>query len=324
MDIISTEKIQMLMKSYLHHIGIHISPLGSPTLRITGGEPLISPNVVKKLFEYVLELNSSECDTKFEKIVLDTNGINLKKFYSNNINLFNQLKDMLLIKVSLDSLDTNTLKRIMKKQQQISANKLKSIREAIEQLSKNGFKIEINTVLSMDNVDEIPRIYEYAKKIGLVGIKILSKNSFGGLVAIDENDNIAVEKIKQYMSNLKNSDNFTSEFPYLNYDSGVRMERLIDKITKCKLTFVNHDYKSSSRTYSDFCKTCKYKHKCSTGIMSITMRADGEISFCRHGNSTKNIKQMDELNIDQEVDKLMDAYIRCYHYFEEPKDEGVK
>ena len=64
----------------------------------------------------------------------------------------------------------------------------------------------------------------------------------------------------------------------------------------CTLTIVDHMNKENSitprRTYSEECQFCEYypdsyevqsgiNKPCATGIMSLTMRADGLLRFCR-------------------------------------------
>lgn len=99
---------------------------------------------------------------------------------------------------------------------------------------------------------------------------------------------------------------------------------------ECTLTIVDHhnSYLSITprRTFSDFCLSCKYYpdnakenthiKPCATGIMSLTLRADGLFSPCRlltnHENAI-NISEMKSATIRSKMDELLRKYDRCWH-----------
>lgn len=118
---------------------------------------------------------------------------------------------------------------------------------------------------------------------------------------------------------------------YLNDNTGIKMKRFIaplDNDKKCTLTIVDHSNSPDSitprRTFSNFCNSCKYfleseqvrkgeVKPCATGLMSLTVRADGKLSPCRlcaeeKGKDIRNVEQ-----IEQIVRESLKAFDNCYH-----------
>lgn len=265
-------------------------------IRITGGEPLQYPERVTEILRHA-KLEG------FEKIILCTNGTLLKECYENNSTIWDSVKDVLLLKISLDSMNEETFKKLTGK------DELDSVIRNIELAKQKGFRIELNLVATKDNVGEIEAIYNYAHRIGLVGLKVLTINDFGGRIAqddVEEELNLLIKKMREK--------NYTETGLYVHNNKGIHMKRFIND--GCTLTIVDHLNNMNSvtprRTYSDACKLCRYypesydvkrgKSKpCATGIMSLTMRADGLLSFCRMkykndawlpGNDLKNVKKI--------------------------------
>lgn len=115
---------------------------------------------------------------------------------------------------------------------------------------------------------------------------------------------------------------------YVHNNKGIHMKRFIHD--GCTLTIVDHMNMKNSvtprRTYSNECKVCEYYPEspevrmrenlpCATGIMSLTMRADGLLSSCRMKTddgvclSNKNLEQVKEA-----VCFKMEKFENCYHY----------
>lgn len=174
-----------------------------------------------------------------------------------------------------------------------------------------------------DNVREIETIYDYAYRIGLVGLKVLTINDFGG--RIDSED---VEEELNFLIKRMREKHYVETGLYVHNNKGIHMKRFIHD--GCTLTIVDHMNKENSvtpqRTYSNACKFCEYypesyevrtgKNKpCATGIMSLTMRADGLLSFCRMQDSSetwlidKNLEEVKEM-----VKAQLMKFENCYHY----------
>ncbi|WP_337548617.1 hypothetical protein [Anthropogastromicrobium sp.] len=80
------------------------------------------------------------------------------------------------------------------------------------------------------------------------------------------------------------------------------------------------------RTYSEACQECKYypesaevqtgrNKPCATGIMSLTMRADGMLSFCRMQSDSETYLEGKSLEEVHEMVKIqLKKFENCYHY----------
>ena len=288
-------------------------------VRITGGEPLLYS---ERLIE-VLKHAKSE---RYEKIILCTNAVCLQECYENNKEIWESVKDILLLKISLDSLKKRVFENITK------TDLLEVVMNNIEFAKNKGFNIELNFVATKDNVNEIEDVYNYAYNMGLIGLKVLTINDFGGRIEqedVEEDLNKLIEKIRKK--------HYIETGLYVHNNKGIHMKRFIHD--GCTLTIVDHLNKENSvtprRTYSDACKDCEYypesykvrsgrNKPCATGIMSLTMRADGMLSFCRmrESNSTclngRNLRAIKEL-----LEIQLKKFENCYHYEIGEKNEKI-
>lgn len=207
----------------------------------------------------------------------------LKQSYKLTMATWEKVKDILLLKISLDTLKTTTFKKIT------GVDALQTVLENIVFMKSKGFKIELNFVATKMNVKEIEDAYNYAYSKKLVGLKVLTVNDFGDRIPIDD-----VEKELNELIGKLRKQNYIETGLYVHNNKGIHMKRFIHD--GCTLTIVDHMNKGDSvtprRTYSEACKDCKYypesievqtgqNKPCATGIMSLTMRADGMLSFCR-------------------------------------------
>ncbi len=304
---------------------------GESIIRITGGEPLIDTDSRKKT---AVILDTAK---KYKKIVLCTNAIYLKDAYIEHEKEWNAVKNNLLLKISLDTLNPKCFNVVTG----LVGNEDKLFEKVIDNIKfakNNGFKIELNFVATKFNFKQphdIIDLFEFAKKLGLVGVKILTVNDFGGMVEIEQSTeeqdyiNGMLEKVIQYMRDRE----YEEKEMYLNDNKGIQMRRFIsvsDKDEKCTLTIVDHHNSSHSitprRTFSEFCNTCKYfltsdsvmkglLQPCATGIMSLTLRADGILSPCRlctdRGVNIGNVHNSN--NMERIVKNSLKAFENCFH-----------
>lgn len=197
--------------------------------------------------------------------------------------VWEKTKDILLLKISLDTLKPHVFRKMT------GVDGLRNVLENISFMKLKGLKIELNFVATQNNVDEIESVYNYAHSKKLVGLKVLTVNDFGDRVPVDnveEELNALIEKLRKK--------NYIVTGLYVHNNKGIHMKRFISD--GCTLTIVDHMNKGDSvtpmRTYSEACQECKYYPEsvevqtglnklCATGIMSLTMRSDGMLSFCR-------------------------------------------
>ena len=279
-------------------------------VRITGGEPLLD-------FERLSETLHHAKLESYEKVVLCTNGLLLKQCYENNSIVWEEIKDVLLLKISLDTLKPQVFKDLT------GVDELRTVLENISFMKLKGFKIELNFVATKKNVGEIESVYNYAHSKRLVGLKVLTVNDFGGIVSADN-----VEKELNLLIETLRKKNYIETGLYVHNNKGIHMKRFI--YDGCTLTIVDHMNKGNSvtprRTYSEACQECKYYPEsvdvqtgltkpCATGIMSRTMRADGVLSFCRmQTDSETNVRGKSLEEVQEMVRGQLKKFERCYHY----------
>lgn len=136
----------MLSYEEIRDIALVMKDFGLKKVRITGGEPLVRPQV----WNLVSLLKA----TNLESISMTTNGTYLKDYAK-------LLKEAGLdtINISLDTLDENKFKHVTK-------SDIKPVLEGIYEASALGFNIKLNTVLIRNfNDSEIIPLLEFAKDV---------------------------------------------------------------------------------------------------------------------------------------------------------------
>lgn len=305
-----------------------ISKFDKSVIRITGGEPLS-----KETEQRTVEILKEAINNGYEKIVLCTNGIYFSEAYKNNIELFDFIKEKLLLKFSLDSIDEKIFNEITR-----TSGRLATVMSNIIYAKELGFDIELNVVVTKYNIDKLMDIYEFAAKNSLIGIKLLTVNDFGGNVKdIDLLvDDSVRKKLSDLVDDLKKDKRFSSDINvFLNDNKGIEMKKFKDS-RGCIITIVDHENTPDSvtprRVFCSACRVCSYypassdvasgKVKpCATGIMSLTLRKDGELSICRLTNGT-NINKKGENAIKIIVEKEMKKYKNCFVYRGRGEDCG--
>lgn len=329
-DYCDLHAIKYLVKEFSKHV---LNDKDKPILRITGGEPLFGFENRKRTMSV---LSAAE---KYNRIVLCTNGISFVQAYNENPKLWEGIKRKLLLKVSLDTLN----KKVFQKLTRTKEGVLDTVKDGIEFAAKKKFRIELNVVATkenMSNLDEILELFEFAVQNHLVGIKILTVNDFGGNVMFEQTVEEQVEisrKLGELIEKMKLK-GYEEREVFLNDNKGIKMRRFVchyidvrnEQDRECTLTIVDHHNSSLSitprRTFSDFCKKCKYypenakmypeSKPCATGVMSLTLRADGLFSPCRlltDLENAVNISNMRTSMIRDNIDKLLRKYDQCWH-----------
>lgn len=308
-ELCSIETLLFLMKAF-NKYGQQRGWKEKKVLRITGGEPLL---VLDRLYAVLNNAKSEE----YQKIVLCTNGALIRDAYNKNPDVWENVKDVLLLKISLDTMSKGVFSELT------GTDKLTAVIAGIEFMKRKGFKIELNLVATKDNVSEIENIYNYAHRIGLVGVKVLTINDFGGKIQPDN-----VEAKLNKLINRMRSKKYVETGLYVHNNKGIHMKRFIHD--GCTLTIVDHLNQENSvtprRTYSQACQSCYFYPQsvqvqngdntpCATGIMSLTMRADGMLSFCRLRNDRGTpLGGKTEKEIEDCVKTEMQYFEDCYHY----------
>ena len=320
-------EIRSLIKKYEDIVN---EEKGDAIIRITGGEPLLGQENQKKVSDIFYQAN------KFKKIVLCTNGLFLEEAYNREFKAWEMVKSKLLLKVSLDTLDPSVFCQITQTEEN-GRELLKTVTKNIRFAKEKGFKIELNLVathLNLKSHEDILKVFDFAKRQGLVGLKVLTVNDFGGHVDFEQNT-AELEYINKILSNTITqllARGYEEKELFLYDNKGIQMRRFVamtENNKQCTLTIVDHRNSSKSitpyRTFSSFCKTCKYYSGnelmtqegiklCATGIMSISLSSDGLLSPCRlcqeKGKSIKNKKRSE---IEQIIKDSFKAFTNCFH-----------
>lgn len=108
------------------------------------------------------------------------NGLLLKECYEIAPEVWESIKNILLLKISLDTMNAATFKEMT------GTDELQRVLDSIAFAKNKGFKVELNFVATKQNVKEIEIIYDYVHRMKLVGLKVLTINDFGGRVSVDD------------------------------------------------------------------------------------------------------------------------------------------
>ena len=284
---------------------------GNKIVRITGGEPLLNTMIRQRTNSILKSANQS----KYKKIILCTNGVYIKESYKESVELWESVKKELLLKISLDTLDEKYFEEITK----TDGKMLQIIRDNIEFISRKKFNVEINVVAKKQNVNEILDIFKFAQEFGLIGVKVLTVNDFGERIKIDEDEQKYVEKrIREIIIQLKNKGIKELEVP-LHDGVGISMKRFISESNgkKCTLTIVDHNSDKNSitpkRTFCEFCEKCSH-YPCATGIMNLTLRADGLLGQCRlKTDNTFRIDNRSRAYMEKHVTEMLRPFRSCFY-----------
>lgn len=230
---------------------------GCKLIRFTGGEPLINPTRLNKFIKYA--------NNRFNRTVINTNGALLENHFS----WLEKYKDNLILKISLDSMDSVEAKSISKTDDLFKV--LRNINQAIER----NFHVELNTVLCGQNTSSVKSIIEFCR-IQKINLKILTQSSFYGIIKKDtdtlSNDVIAFlnqELVVQQSERLA---------------SGMGASMIVYQNGQNKIYLIDHRKKDSltpNKLFFDSCESGCGFFPCDTGVLSITISTDGLATPCR-------------------------------------------
>lgn len=230
--------------------------VGFENIRITGGEPLGLGQSLLKLIKELHDTNS------VKSIRLATNGLALKKFVP-DLRQFGRLS----LKVSLDTLDPSMY------QQLCGVEGLNNVMEGIAEARNAGLCIAINTVVTRDNVGQVPKLVDYCKKHRM-DMKLLDLNCYSDLPRGYWKDNY-VPLVWLTNQLAKKYGNWRMVNTVGNY--GIPMS----EIETDEGTWIKIKDSSLGSHYSPYCVECKY-FPCQEGLFQFTVTSDGKVKACRH------------------------------------------
>lgn len=226
-------------------------------IKISGGEPLLYPNILHICDEF---------QNEFEDIGFTTNGTRIMALK----NEFENIRDSKLsFNITLNSMDQEKYKAIT------GHDKLHETLDGIEYLAERGYSLKLNSVITSFNFDEMVDLISYAARIK-VNIKLLDLFTVGDIpegfkhVSIPEIKNEVIKKF-----HLKESD-FVQEDDYL-VASVMGINVLIP-----------------SRLYSIDCQHNCQMYPCAEGIFGIRIYEDYSCAKCFCGTVYRgNLNELD-------------------------------
>lgn len=313
-EFVGLKEIYALMEAYIRSSSQFV-PKHKYVLRITGGEPLINVKTREKVYKIIEKAKQ----LGFQKIVMCTNGIFIEEAYKEAMTIWNEVKEEMLLKISVDTLRPETLRKISRVDDEY--NLIGKIKKGISTMKALDFSIELNTVITRYNLEELEEIYKFACDEKIIGVKVFTINDFGGKVLVDDRDRLSNKLYNYIQKMLENGIIYEHKQMFLNGDAGIRMNLYTNSSSSeegCILKIVDHqkgiDCITPDRIYSQKCEECSYykSNSCATGLMSLTMRADGLVSYCRlKEDDGVYIKGKESEEINAVIHEIMEAFKRC-------------
>jgi SynChlorMet cassette radical SAM/SPASM protein ScmF len=129
-------------------------PLGLEAIKLTGGEPLLHPQI-----EEILRMISET----HNRLIIETNGVLCTQSIAK---LISQVSNQVFVSVSLDGCDSETHDWVRG-----VPGSFVSALEGIENLVKAGVKPQIVMALMRKNRDQIESVVQLAEEIGVSSVK---------------------------------------------------------------------------------------------------------------------------------------------------------
>lgn len=265
---------------------------GIDVIRLTGGEPLLTPQRTNLLLENSVRLG-------FKKIILNTNGVYLSQVSPLLQKYFKNFE----CKVSLDTLDKNIFERIT------GSDSLTEVLKSLKAGKEKGLQITINILVTKLNSHHVFDVLRFCEENGF-GAKLFDAFDFGGIFkdrwsscyyCIDD----LIEEVKKKYK--------TIGVERLPGERGLSMPAF-DLGKGNKLLIVNHHGKNrSTRLFCDTCNTCKH-YPCAVGRFYIFLRADGLLLPCRlRSDLGTNISNLKKVTISEKFSVLINEFKNCYY-----------
>lgn len=247
---------------------------GFRKIKISGGEPLLFPDILQICHEY---------EGEFEDIGFTSNGTQLLELKST----LERIKGTRLsFNITLNSVDP------VKYQEITGLNALHKVKDGIEYLVDNGFNVKINSVITTKNLDDIEGLVSYAARLG-VNIKLLDLFNTG--CDFEDYKHVSIAEIKSRVMDLyrKKESDFLLINDYISVDV-FNIKVLIPK-----------------RVYSVNCQLNCNKYPCAEGLFGIRVFEDYSCAYCFDGKVYKGGLEQFENNIERirnKIDSVSIAY----------------
>ncbi|KKR17926.1 MAG: Molybdenum cofactor biosynthesis protein A [candidate division CPR2 bacterium GW2011_GWC1_41_48] len=227
---------------------------------ITGGEPLIVPEITFPLVKYIKSLGNDDGYLR-----LNTNGVLIEK-YIEEIGR----ADFDKVKVSIDTFDIENYCFI-------SGNPLRdNLEKAIRGISeiKKFTEVRVHSVIGKYNIKEINEIINLCIKNGL-DLKLFDIMNFPNKNVQDrefwQKNYVALGEIAQYLEKTFGKPKI------INSPGGYGQPKKV--FTTPGGTKIRVQDTEADAHYSDICRKCS-EYMCQQGLCNLTLSADGRLKIC--------------------------------------------
>lgn len=164
----------------LERLSLFLIDQGVTRLRITGGEPLVRRGIL----DFLKRLGTQVHTGRLKELTLTTNGTLLAEAAPHLAEA-----GIRRINVSLDSVDTDTFRRITR------GGDLKKVLDGIDAAQKAGLKVKLNTVaLQQDNRTHLPEMIRFAHANGM-DISLIETMPLGEEIAGREDQFVSLRDV---------------------------------------------------------------------------------------------------------------------------------
>lgn len=258
---------------------------GVTRVRITGGEPLLVPNITD-FFRFLDEQTTME-------YAVATNGILVNKYFDELVAL-----DRIDLRISLDSLKPEKFAKICG----TSEKSYYQVMNNLKSLSKIGKLHRIASVIGKDNEDEIESLIDFAENMK-INLKLFDMYSTPNTKNNWNETYSSLTKIKEIVEkrsvNVRQIE-YTKSFgiPALEYQS--------KKGIKIRIK----DSKMGTRYHTDLCTDCN-SLPCQEGLYTILYSSSQKLIPCRL--SPKHYEADTTEKFKESLRFLIDIFKNSYH-----------
>lgn len=232
--------------------------LGLPVIRLTGGEPLLRPEVT-------LDILREAVRHSFERVILNTNGVLIEEVLGSALDMRRAFE----CKVSLDTVDALTYRELT------GSHLLDRVITSITWACSNGFHVVINTVVTRKNVDGLPRLLDFCDDMGL-SVKLFDLNDFYGVLQpmfadlVADSARVAELLVQRYGPHTHRRLEGERGIPMLRFEPSSGREVLLVRHTS-----------DLARSYGSPCTECTC-YPCQCGLVGAFAWPDALVSPCRN------------------------------------------
>lgn len=220
-------------------------------VNISGGDPLLNPQIKELLNDPLL--------AEFEKVAISTNALLLERILERDC-----LQHLDEAKISLHTISNNS------KQLLGAAYDARKTTKNIERLRNYSVPVTLNFTVTSENIDELPKILEFATRTGCNVLVI-------DLIASAWSSNATLRPSLGYTTLEQDIARLTEAEPTEITDrTGCVMKQYLTR-SGTSVTIKNISY---GRLYTKMCQRCSSKQECGEGVFMLRIDCFGVVKPC--------------------------------------------